>query len=137
MAKRKLNQWQSEKAKIEDNKGDYVVELGTYLPIQKRVQDLKAAGMDLMAYRQAYADFVNGTQEINLDDYDDELMGIDEIDFMKKKARYLEIMHQQAEIAKNREIEKQKRNEELIQKGLESEKKAKENTTQDNNTNIK
>ena len=45
--------------------------------------------------RQAQADFENGTRELKLEDYQDELQNIDEIDFFKKKQRYLEIIAQQ------------------------------------------
>ena len=84
-----------EKAFLEQTDKEYVVEIGTYLPIRKRLADLKAAGQDLLAMRQAQADFENGTRELKLEDYEDELQGIDEIDFFKKKQRYLEIIKQQ------------------------------------------
>lgn len=84
--------------KIFKTDNEYCVELGTYLPIAKRVEDLKKAGMDLMAYRQAYSEFANGTQNIDLDDYENELLNIDEIDFLEKKKKYFDIMKKQAEI---------------------------------------
>ena len=122
MMKYKSSQWTTEPAILEHCNEEYVVEIGTYLPIKKRVEDLKQAGMDLMAYRQAYADFANGTRELDLDDYDDELMGVDEIDFLKKKQRYLEIMSTKEKLAKEALAKEEARKAELIQKGLEAEK---------------
>lgn len=97
----------NEPVKIFKTNNEYCVELGTYLPIAKRVEDLKRAGMDLMAYRQAYAEFANGTQNIDLDDYENELLNIDEIDFMEKKKRYFDIMKKQAELQAEAETKMQ------------------------------
>lgn len=112
---------------------EYCVEIGTYLPIAKRVEDLKKAGMDLMAYRQAYAEFANGTQNIDLDDYDNELIGIDEIDFLEKKKRYFDIMKKQAEIqAENERILAEKQHNEMIEKEVQARIKEQTQTKKDN-----
>lgn len=116
----------TEKPKLFKTDNEYCIEIGTYLPIAKRVEDLKKAGIDLMAYRQAYAEFANGTQNIDLDDYDNELMNIDEIDFMEKKKRYFDIMKKQAEIAKeNEEKMKKKQHDEMIEAEIKKRMEAK------------
>lgn len=73
--------------------GEYLVEIGTYMPMRRRIEQLKNAGIDLLAYRRANADFADGTQSINLDDYDDETCGADEIDMMRLKERYMQVMN--------------------------------------------
>lgn len=97
--KYKHSHFPTQPIKIFKTNNEYCVELGTYLPIAKRVEELKKAGTDLMAYRQAYAEFANGTQNIDLDNYDNELLNADEIDFLELKKRYFDIMKKQAKIA--------------------------------------
>lgn len=70
---------------IEVNSFELKTELGTYIPLRVRLQQMRQAGIDTMAYRRAMADFADGTQSINLDDYDDETLSMDEIDFLEKK----------------------------------------------------
>lgn len=112
----KYQRFNRETSHTEENNSEYIVELGTYLPIAKRVEDLRNAGMNLMAYRQAYAEFANGTENIDLDEYDNELLGIDEIDFMNLKKRYFDIMKQkqQAEAEAIKQM-KQMKEEQKIQ----------------------
>lgn len=111
----KYKRFTTETTEVEKIENEYCIEIGTYLPIAKRVEDLKKAGMDLMAYRQAYAEFANGTQDIDLDEYDNELLGIDEIDFLEKRKKYFDIMKAQEKAVNEyqEELLRQKREEEI------------------------
>lgn len=107
---------------------DYCVELGTYLPMKKRIEDMKQAGIDLQAYREAYSLFYNGTGNLDLDNIEMSELTDDEIDIFNKKLRHLEAFKEQQEIQKrarkeleNTIQEKAKKFDEMQQKQSESE----------------
>lgn len=78
----------------EVNKGDYLVEVGTFIPMKQQIADLKRAGIDLAAWRQLHAEYANGISDDYLDDYEDMTkdMTTDEIDIFKAKLKFRNLM---------------------------------------------
>lgn len=94
------------------NNGEYLVESGTWIPIRKQFEEMKRAGVDLMAHRMAHSDYVNGAV-VNLDDEFVDYRELDEFDLDAKRDFYLrqELLANQEEY--NRRIAEQKELEEL------------------------
>lgn len=110
---------------IENNSGEYLCEIGTFLPLRTRLRQLQESGKDLLAYRKAMADFENGTQNLNLDDYDDDTYSADELDMLVLEQRYLDVFNAQN---KAREVKHNSNNantENAIKEDVETEKELK------------
>ncbi|QCS36205.1 hypothetical protein [Capybara microvirus Cap1_SP_161] len=66
------------------------IELGTFLPLKVRIQQMLQSGQSLQAYRMALSDYVNGVEDSSLDDMENltQSKDFDEIEALKIKDRF-------------------------------------------------
>ncbi|AXB22579.1 hypothetical protein [Alces alces faeces associated microvirus MP15 5067] len=115
----------------EQNVGDYLVELGTYLPLRKQLEDLKRAGVDLRAQREANSLYQAGETIDLTQEYVDPLQ-VDEFDLDAKRELYYRMIVEQEQARKS---ERKRREAEFAefqkQKAQESAKKSVDTTEVD------
>lgn len=89
----------------EKNDGKYLVETAGYLPLKEQLNEMRRAGVNLLAYRMARADVINAVDKKtgkflgfdDVEDYDDLTCSVenDEIDIMAMRRRYRDLMANQ------------------------------------------
>lgn len=65
-----------------------LVEIGTYLPLRQQLAELKRAGVDSMAFRQAHSQFVAG-ERVDLNEPFEDFNQLDEFDIDAKTEFFL------------------------------------------------